>query len=115
MEAGKEFHCFLSHTWQADSENRNTHTRVSRFNDYCKERGLLTWFDADQMEGHVVSQMCNGIDKSACFVVFITLKYIEKSWICWAVRLFKGVVEGVALVLGAFGTDNLGGPAILTI
>eukprot|EP00976_Prorocentrum_cordatum_P027190 551909-Prorocentrum_minimum.AAC.1 len=43
-----------------------------------KEAGLNIWFDEERMRGNVQRQMQQGIDESACFVAFITQKYIEK-------------------------------------
>ena len=73
-----EYHAFLTHSWVKDGLGRDTHSRVSMINDYLKSRGLVTWFDGDRMEGEIVDQMVNGIDKSAVIVVFVTTAYIEK-------------------------------------
>ena len=78
VAAGCEFLAFLTHSWVKDALDRDTHARVSRVNDYLKARGMVTWFDGDRMEGEIVDQMVDGIDKSAVLVVFVTTAYIEK-------------------------------------
>ena len=78
LPAGCDFHAFLTHSWVKDEKGRDTHARVSNINDYLKSRGMITWFDGDRMEGQVVDQMINGIDKSAVIVCFVTTAYLKK-------------------------------------
>jgi len=54
------------------------HRRVAEINTALKERGLVTWFDEERMEGGVHDKMQEGIDNCKCVVVFITRKYMEK-------------------------------------
>lgn len=70
--------CFLTHDWGTDELGRSNHERVARVNESLKERGFITWFDSDRLVGNIVSQMCNGIDRTKCIIVFITKNYIEK-------------------------------------
>ena len=43
-----------------------------------KEKGLVTWFDEDRMEGDIRYKMTEGIENSKVVVVFITERYISK-------------------------------------
>lgn len=47
-------------------------------NNELKARGILTWFDEEQMKGNIVTAMCNGIDKARCILVFVTSHYMTK-------------------------------------
>jgi TIR domain len=78
LAPGLHYHAFLSHTWVQDEEGRDTHARVARLSARLKERGLVTWFDADQMEGDIGDAMSRGIDESAVFVVCLTKTYEAK-------------------------------------
>lgn len=71
-------HAFLTHDWGTDGSGRDNHERVSKVNHLLKERGVVTWFDEEQMVGNVVEQMCAGIDDSITCVVFITANYLQK-------------------------------------
>ena len=51
------YHVFLTHDWGKDAEGRDNHKRVSKINKALKERGLITWFDEDRMEGSIVDAM----------------------------------------------------------
>jgi hypothetical protein len=73
-----KFDVFLTHDWGDDLQGRNNHSRVSAINDALKKRGFVTWFDSDRMQGHIVQQMCKGIDDSTLVVVFVTKRYISK-------------------------------------
>lgn len=70
--------CFLSHDWGEDEQGRKTHDRVARVNESLKSRGIITWFDAEKMEGNIVQQMSNGIDNTQCVLVFVTRNYMNK-------------------------------------
>jgi hypothetical protein len=61
-----------------DELGRNNHERVSRLNAALKKKDITTWFDEDKMEGFIQDKMTEGIDNTACIVVFITQRYIEK-------------------------------------
>lgn len=73
-----EFHAFLSHDWGCDGSGRKTHERVKIVNSMLKRRGILTWFDEEQMEGTVTKAMADGIDRSHTCVVFVTKNYHDK-------------------------------------
>ncbi len=73
-----KFHGFLTHTWMKDELGRPNHNRVTKVFEGLKRLGLSNWFDGEKMQDDVMMQMINGIDQSACIVVFITKKYIEK-------------------------------------
>lgn len=70
--------CFLTHDWGIDEKERSNHNRVARVNKYLKDKGLITWFDEDRMEGNVRRKMTEGIDNTLCMVVFITDRYRNK-------------------------------------
>jgi hypothetical protein len=72
------FDVFLSHDWGKDERNRDNHQRVAKINELLKARGFRTWFDNDRMTGDIVAQMCDGVEKSALFVSFITSRYVSK-------------------------------------
>mmetsp|Transcript_15949 Transcript_15949/g.23305 ORF Transcript_15949/g.23305 Transcript_15949/m.23305 type:complete len:141 (+) Transcript_15949:255-677(+) len=66
---------FLTHDWGVGQAN---HRRVAEINDALKEKGLITWFDTERMEGDVREKMQQGIIHCKCVVVFITKNYMEK-------------------------------------
>ena len=73
-----EYDCFLTHDWGEDEKSRPNHDRVSEVNRLLKAQGLVTWFDEERMQGNVVAQMTNGIDRSATVIVFVTQRYCAK-------------------------------------
>ena len=70
-----KYHVFLTHNWGPEESN---HQRVSQVNEALQTRGILTWFDEDQMRGNIVDQMSRGIDDSMAVIVFVTNEYITK-------------------------------------
>ena len=66
---------FLTHEWGVDGQN---HARVSIINKRLKKLGYTTWFDEEQMEGNIRSQMVSGIDNTRLVLVFITKRYMKK-------------------------------------
>ena len=50
----------------------------AEINRRLQARGLVTWFDSEQMEGNVKKQMALGIDNAQCIIAFITKRYIDK-------------------------------------
>eukprot|EP00043_Microstomoeca_roanoka_P001323 m.32170 g.32170 ORF g.32170 m.32170 type:complete len:339 (+) comp10756_c0_seq1:217-1233(+) len=69
---------FLTHDWGVDSKGRDNHDRVAMINNMLKMVGFDTWFDEERMTGHIVQQMCNGIDNSKAVLVFVTTRYLAK-------------------------------------
>ncbi|CAK9019244.1 Uncharacterized WD repeat-containing protein alr3466 [Durusdinium trenchii] len=72
---------FLSHTWQADEQGRDTHARVGRVAAALKGKGWKVWFDADEeagMRGDLAQWMAKGIEEADVVVVFGTKKYRDK-------------------------------------
>jgi hypothetical protein len=67
--------CFLSHNW---GENNKNHIIVKKINIELRKRGLITWFDENQMDGNIRFRMAEGIDNTKCVVVFITKEYRDK-------------------------------------
>ena len=74
----KQSQAFLSHNWGRDALGKDNHERVSRINAGLRERGISTWFDESEMEGHIGDQMANGIEGAKVVVAFITRCYMEK-------------------------------------
>jgi len=68
---------FLTHDWGRELGQDN-HARVSQVNRALQDKGLVTWFDDEQMQGNIKSQMTAGIDRTKCVIVFITRRYVEK-------------------------------------
>ena len=70
---------FLSHAWKKDTQGRDTHRRVKKINDLLANSGkVFTWFDENQLEGHIIQSITKGIDTCDLIIVFITRAYIDK-------------------------------------
>ena len=69
---------YLSHDWGKDELGRNNHYRVSEVNKALQQLGYKTWFDSDKMTGDIVDTLCDGIDKTRIFLVFVTQKYAKE-------------------------------------
>jgi len=78
VKEGFDYHVFLTHEWGEDEKGRANHGRVAKLNRYLKERGMVTWFDEDRLEGDIEEEMCAGIDRSQIVLVFITKRYCDK-------------------------------------
>ena len=78
LKEGFEYHVFLTHEWGNDEKERPNHARVGKLNRYLKDRGLITWFDEDRLEGDIEEEMCAGIDQSQIVLVFVTKRYCDK-------------------------------------
>lgn len=74
-EFSGEYHCFLSHDW---GENNQNHNRVRQINRALKQRGLVTWFDEEQLSNDVKDTIVRGINNSRCVLIFITDNYRNK-------------------------------------
>ena len=79
MPPPQRFHCFLTHDWGKDELQRDNHARVSEVCKRLKAAGLTPWFDEDQMRGDIHKTMSDALNNSACVVVFITRRYVEKA------------------------------------
>ena len=73
-----QFHAFLTHDWGLDGSGRKTHERVKTINAMLAQRGVVSWFDEEQMEGDIVERMSEGIENSSTCVVFVTKNYHDK-------------------------------------
>jgi hypothetical protein len=73
-----QYDVFLTHDWGTDDEGRSNHARVAALNTLLQQRGLRTWFDEERMSGHIVQQMCRGIDHARAVIVFVTRRYMTK-------------------------------------
>jgi hypothetical protein len=78
LPPNKATHVFLTHTWKKDGEGRDNHQRVQRVNDALKSRGLVTWFDSEQMTGQIRQTMTDALYSTCCLLVFITREYENK-------------------------------------
>ena len=78
MANSKQFDLFLSHNWGQDTLDRDNHERVGILNKALSQANVKTWFDSEQMNGHIGQAMTDGIDGSKRIVVFITSRYIDK-------------------------------------
>jgi hypothetical protein len=78
LPSGKTTHCFLTHNWADDEEQRSNHKRVSRINKALQAKGYVTWFDEDRMTGQIRQKMTEGVDQTVCVIVCVTKKYLEK-------------------------------------
>ena len=74
-----KFTAFLSHNWGPDDEGRDNHQRVLKLAKAMNDAGLPVWTDEEQMHGDILEKMTDGIDDSACVVVFVTQNYINKA------------------------------------
>jgi len=74
-----KYDCFLTHDWGTDEMDRDNHERVSRCNAMLKEAGISTWFDEESLHGDINAKMAEGIESSACVIVFITRRYMNKA------------------------------------
>eukprot|EP01036_Dinobryon_divergens_P002747 gene2747-3605_t len=74
----KKTDVFLSHNWAVDEEGRNNHERVIKISDGLKSMGIVTWLDAERMEGNVSKMMCEGIDNASLILIFVTRAYMLK-------------------------------------
>ena len=73
------FDAFFSHDWGRDQHGRDNHKRVLRMRQRLQDlRGLLLWFDEEFMQGDIDEAMCNGIECSEVFVMFLTERYMRK-------------------------------------
>ena len=72
------FDIFQSHNWGLDSLNRDNHARVDRLKEALQNVDVITWFDAEQLHGHISQGMADGIDQGAKVAIFITERYIDK-------------------------------------
>jgi hypothetical protein len=71
----KKSDCFLSHNW---GESKSNHKKVALINKALQKRGLITWFDENEIEGNIRYKMAEGIDNTMCVLVFITKEYRDK-------------------------------------
>jgi 5,10-methenyltetrahydromethanopterin hydrogenase len=79
LPEGCKTHVFLTHSWDKEDElGRNNHDVVALVNKELKKLGVITWFDAERMEGQITDQMCHGINEAAVVAVFVTQRYIDK-------------------------------------
>ncbi len=69
---------FLSHNWGLDGEGRNNHQRVAMLNDALNRAAVETWFDNENLDGHIDASMASGIERSQMIVIFITRAYMKK-------------------------------------
>ena len=66
---------FAAHNWGRGGEN---HRRVAEVVARLKELRVNVWFDEVDMEGNILAAMCDGIDKAAVVLIFVTCEYMAK-------------------------------------
>ena len=75
----RHFAAFLSHDWGTDELDRDNHARVQRIATELEQRGHHVWLDTEEMRRDINKRMADGIDESACMLIFITKRYIDKA------------------------------------
>jgi hypothetical protein len=70
---------FMAHNWANDLLGRSNHSRTGRVAAELIARGANVWFDERELVGDLFEAMKNGIDNSACVLVFVTKLYMEKT------------------------------------
>lgn len=73
-----EYKIFLSHTWEKDEENRDTHKRVLEVKKELEKLGIKTWLDEDNIVHDIDGSMSMGINDCTAIIIFITKKYSNK-------------------------------------
>ena len=76
---GYKFMVFFSHDWGKDQLGRDNHDRVVKIFRALADRGIVGWLDEKYMQGDIDKAMCQGIDESVLFVLFITKRYLYKT------------------------------------
>jgi len=69
---------YITHDGGADGAGRRSHERVAKINEYLRGRGLVTWCDAESVEGDVIDKVCSGIDDTDVVLVCISQAYLDK-------------------------------------
>lgn len=75
-----ETEAFLSHDWGKDHEN---HRKVAVVNSFLRKKGLVTWFDEEQLPNlparqGIASILQRAIDATKCVVLFLTESYMNR-------------------------------------
>jgi len=70
---------FFSHDWGKDQLGRDNHDRVVKIFRALAHLGIVGWLDEEYMQGDIDKAMCQGIDESLLFVLFITKRYLDKT------------------------------------
>ena len=76
---GYTFLVFFSHDWGKDQLGRDNHDRVVKIFRALADLGIVGWLDEEYMQGDIDKAMCQGIDESVLFVLFITKRYLYKT------------------------------------
>ena len=69
---------FLLHDSGHDVHARLTHDRVLRINDYLRNSGCATWFEAERVPGNFLDTTCAAIDDSDIVLVFVTGRSLDR-------------------------------------
>jgi len=69
---------YITYASAKGGAGRQTNDRAMKINDYLRSRGLVTCFDADDIEGDVIEKVCSGIDEAELVLVCISQEYIDK-------------------------------------
>ena len=71
-------HAFFTYDWSINEDGSNNHEICKMIAANLKAKGLIIWFDEDEMHGDIRQAVADGIDNTSCVVVFITKRYVEK-------------------------------------
>ncbi len=72
---------FISYAWEANGTPKLTHlqTLLTQLQSDLAATGIITWFDKQQMTGHIEEQMRNGIRNSQYVLLIGTHRYAERT------------------------------------
>lgn len=73
-----KYDCFMSHSW-GDKGKTDTHDRVIKFADRLIQDNFLVWIDDKNLTTSIYKDVLLGIDRSAAFIAFFTVDYLEKT------------------------------------
>jgi hypothetical protein len=71
---------FLSHNWGSNEFGIDNHAFVRCVRDALEDRNVFVWFDEDNLADNIQDGMCRGIESCPVTVVFVTKKYMIKTW-----------------------------------
>jgi len=72
-----QYDVYISHTWGKDDAGRDNHARAKHLNASLRSLGFTTWFDDEQMQGNIHSEMARGIEGSVVILICVTQHYMK--------------------------------------
>jgi hypothetical protein len=73
-----KYDVFLSHNWGTNSDGVDNHNKISLLNSYLHSKGIVSWFDQQDIGGDVPLSISHGIDNSTLFIACLTTQYVAK-------------------------------------